>query len=174
MEDKKKEQDLIDFMSLTFTNGKKSNPPKIVYPSASGTSTRNKKITWLENYLLQYLKFPTNPKFYSLPSTLKNLFQKPQELTENAIIYLVEVWVKNDNKQIQSNKGKYRGLIYKGFDVWCYEKDPFRFVFIQGKDPDNFYLLGAFNEKDNMNIYTDLLNNLEYSYAELKNINTFK
>jgi hypothetical protein len=164
-----KEKDLSKFMSSNFAQEKTIQPLQIKYPST--LQTRNHQIKWLENWFLGYIKWPNAPKFELLPENLKDLCKFPSELPNTGILYLVSNFFQRDRTRPDATRGKFKNLVYKSFNVWCYEQDPYRFVFIQGEQNiNNFYLLGTFSEIDSMNEYTNFLDSLQASYVEQNKI----
>lgn len=117
---------------------------------------------------------PTHPTFLVLPNDLQHICKFPKQLSYQSVLEYTHYWFTISNVNSRREDGGFKNLTFKFFQVWCLEKDPTRVVLLQGKNPDNFYVLAFFNESVSRQEYIDYLTSLEWSFAKVRNIKEYK
>jgi hypothetical protein len=121
------------------------------------------------------MRYPDTPQFLSLPEELQKKFCVfPKELSSKSVLEFSSYYFNISQTESKKENGNFKNLVFKSFDVWSLNKDPFRIILIQGKNKNNFYVLGFFNETFHQQEYEQMLTFLENYYAKFYNIKEYE
>jgi hypothetical protein len=144
--------------------------------------TGGRKIPKIEAIQIGYLEsldtFPIDPTFFEFPDQTQCFW--PQNTNKDDVLSLSKDVFNQSQASVNRTSGHFKNLVFKNFYCWTIEFSikgmKHRVLLYQGKNKDNFYILGLFNEsiEDEMKTYTVFLTVLEQCSAKQLGVTEYK